>query len=58
MIFDAVPTEAQRLEKMSPRERELRYVTQHFKDLQGLQAVPIVAGILLVWYLVPHGPKP
>ncbi len=57
MIFDAVPTEAQMLEGMSTREQEMRYVTQHFKDLQGLKASPIVAGLLLFLHLAPRGPK-
>ena len=53
MLLDALP-EPTPLAQLSRREGEMRYVTQHFSDLQGLKWSPFWAGLLISFY-VPHG---
>jgi hypothetical protein len=56
MLLDAVPTEEQTLERMGPREQDLRYLTQHFQDLQGLKTLPIFAAFGLLLCFLPGRP--
>jgi hypothetical protein len=50
MLLDALPTEKQSLERMSPREQQLWYFTQHFSDLQGLKILPAFTAFGLFVY--------
>ena len=36
----------------------MRYVTQHFSDLQGLKGVPVCAGVLVLLHAFPPGHPP
>ena len=54
MLLDALP-EPTPLAQLSRREGEMRYVTQHFSDLQGLKWVPLWAGALALLYAFPYG---
>ncbi len=55
MLLDAVYEE--KLEGAEGREAELRYVTEHFRDMQSLQAAPILIGGCLASAFVRHGGK-
>jgi hypothetical protein len=56
MLLDAVPTEEQTLGRMGSREQGLRYLTQHFQDLQGLKLLPFVALGLFLYLLAGSRP--
>ncbi len=53
MLLDAVYEE--KLEGAEGRDAELRYVTEHFRDLQGLQGAPVLIGGCLAFAFVRNG---
>ncbi len=53
MLLDALP-EPTPIAQLSGREGELRYVTQNFRDLQTLKALPFCAGGLLSVEILPQ----
>lgn len=57
MLLDALP-EPTPIAQLSGREGELRYVTQNFQDLKGLQLVPFWSGMLAIFQVLPHGHTP
>ncbi len=54
MLLDAVYEE--KLEGAEGRDAELRYVTEHFRDLQGLQGAPaLIGGSLALMFVRDRG---
>ena len=54
MLIDALP-EPTPMAQLGRYEGELRYVTQHFKDLQGLKLAPFSISMLMLLCAFPRG---